>query len=306
MTLLLALLPFLPRTPETPAATKATAKIVATVGETLITKSAVDFIIAQRVKGIFAGLADSTTTFDAARQHLIHQAIVLNYLESRPSAAQSNMAAEIAKIEKQLARSGQTLDQWLDQQSRHRKDFEFELRWRQHWSGYIDNLLSDSRQRKKAFQKWGFHFDGSQVEVAQIFLKVDSDNRQAQMKLADEIHARLIKEGEVADELWKAEVLAHSQSPNRSDQAPPGYVGKIEFRYPMPERFSENAFLLNPGEISLPFQTGLGIHILRVLNRQKGIRTIDQCKDELDSTMKREAFHAIVQRHRKNVSVSIP
>ena len=303
MIIWLTLLLLLPQEPETPTAKP---KVVATVGETSITKSAVDFLIAQRVKGIFAGHADSPATFDAARQHLIDQAIVLDYLDSRPNTAQSNVAAEIVKVEKQLERSGQTLDQWLDQQNRHRQDLEFEIRWRQRWSGYIDNLLNNSKQREKAFQKWGVQFDGTQVEVAQILLKVDSTNRQAQLQLSEKIHARLIEKGTVTDELWNAEVSAHSQSPNGGDQERPGYVGKIEYRYPMPERFSEMSFSLKPEELSAPFQTGLGIHIVRILHRQSGTRTIDQCKDALDSTMKREAFRAILERHRKNVSVSVP
>ena len=303
MPLLLTLILLLPQAPDTPAEKP---EVIATVGETTITKTAADFLIAQRVKGIFAGHADSPSTFDSARQHLIDQAIVLNYLESRPSAPQSDIAAEIVKLERQLARSGQTLDQWLDQQNRHLQDLEFEIRWHQLWSHYIENLLRDSQQREKAFQKWGFHFDGSQVEVAQILLKVNSANRQAQLKLAGEIHARLTQEGDVTDEQWKTEVLAHSQSPNRSDKKRPGYVGKIEYRYPMPERFSERSFSLKHEEVSAPFQTGLGIHIVRLLHRQPGTRTIDQCKDELDSTMKRQAFRTILDRHRKNVSVNVP
>ena len=303
MTLLLTLILLLPQAPETPAEKP---KVIATVGETAITKNAVDFLIAQRVKGIFAGQAGASATFDAARQHLIDQAIVLDYLDSRPGAGQPDIAGEIVKIEKQLARSGQTLDDWLDQQNRHRQDLEFEIRWRQRWSDYIGKLLSNSKQREKAFQKWGFQFDGTQVEVAQILLKVDSGTRQAQLQLANEIHARLIEEGDVTDELWNTEVSAHSQSPNRDDQTQPGYVGKIEYRYPMPERFSEMSFSLKPEELSAPFQTGLGIHIVRILHRQSGTRTIDQCKDALDSTMKREAFRAILERHRKNVSVSVP
>jgi len=303
MTLFLTLILLLPQAPEQPPEKP---KVVATVGETTITKSAVDFLIEQRVKGIFARQADSPATFDAARQHLIDQAIVLDYLESRPNVAHSNIAGEIIKIEKQLARSGRTLDQWLSQQNRHRQDLEFEIRWRQRWSDYIEQLLSDSKQREKAFRRWGFQFDGSQVEVAQILLKVGSGNREAQFKLANEIHARLTKEGEATDELWKAEVLAHSQSPNRIDQERLGYVGKIEFRYPMPERFSETAFSLKPREVGTPFQTGLGIHVLRLLNRQPGTRTMNQCKDELDRTMKREAFHTILDRHRKKVLVGVP
>ncbi len=303
MSLLFSLLLLLPQVSDTPAAAP---KIVAIVGETTITKRAVDFLIAQRVRGIFAGQADSLATFNAARQHLIDQAVVLNYLESRSRAEPSSVADETIKLERQLARSGQTLEQWLDQQNRHRQDLEFEIRWRQHWSLYVDNLLSDSLQRERAFQRWGFHFDGSQVEAAQILLTVDSTNQQAQLKLADEIHARLIRNGNVTDEQWKVEVLAHSQSPNRSDEKRPGYCGKIEYRYPMPERFSKSCFSLKAGEISTPFQTGLGIHIVRLLSHHQGSRTIDQCKDELDRTMKREAFHAILDRHRKNVSVSVP
>ena len=303
MIIWLTLLLLLPQAPDTPTAKP---KVIATVGEASITKSAVDFLISQRVKGIFAGHADSPGTFDLARQHLIDQAIVLDYLDSRPNAAQPNIAAEIVKIQRQLERSGQTLDQWLDQQNRHRQDLEFEIHWRQRWSDYIESLLSNSKQREKAFQKWGFQFDGTQVEVAQILLKVDSGNRRAQLQLADEIHARLIEKGTVTDGLWNAEVSAHSQSPNRGNQEQPGRVGKIEYRYPMPERFSKMSFSLKPGEISAPFQTGLGIHIVRMLNRQPGTRTIDQCKEDLDSTMKREAFRAILGRHRKNVSVSVP
>jgi len=295
--------------PQVPGTTAAAPKVIATVGDTAITKSAVDFLINQRVQGIFAKQANSPATFDAARQHLIDQAIVLNYLESRsgvtPSDIAVTIAAEIKEVEKQLARSDQTLDQWLDQQHRHRKDLEFEIRWRQRWSVYTDKLLKDSKQREKAFQRWGFRFDGSQVEVAQILLKVDPQNRKTQLALADEIHARLTKTETETDQTWNEEVLAHSQSPNRSDKERPGYVGKIEYRFPMPERFSEKSFALKVGEISAPFETGLGIHIVRMLQRQPSIRTIDQCKEDLDRTMKREAFHAILDRHRKKVSVTV-
>jgi len=308
MTFWLTLLLLLPQT--TDDATRAEPKVVATVAETTITKSAVDFLITQRVKGIFAGQANSSTTFDVALQHLIDQAIVLNYLESRPGVTPSDVsvdvAAEITKVEKQLARSDQTLDQWLGQQKRHRQDLEFEIRWRLRWSDYTNNLLSDAKQREKAFQRWGFRFDGSQVEVAQIFLKVDPQSRPAQLKLANEIHARLTDTETVSDKIWNEEVLAHSQSPNRSNQEHPGYVGKIEYAYPMPKRFSESAFSLKPGAISVPIETGLGIHIVRMLKRQPSTRTIDQCKDDLDRTMKREAFHAILDRHRKKVVVGQP
>ncbi len=295
---------------DSPSATNQI-RTVARVGQTPVTRRAVDRLIANRISGIFSAQAGSETTRAIARQHLIDRTIVLDYLESQTGMPPFDVKVAIKKMEDQLARSGRTLDLWLTQNDQHRQDLELEMRWRHHWHLYTQKLLTNESQRQKAFVRWGFQFDGSKVEVAQILLKVNSLNRADKLQLATEIHNRLTKADVSIEEVWKAEVLAHSNSPNRGSASPnssssdgyPGYVGWIEYAYPMPPRFAEQVFSHQPREFSVPFETGLGIHIVRVLNRQPGDRTIDQCQKKLDRTMQREAFQEILKRHRSKVPV---
>lgn len=291
-------------------------QIVATVGPYQITRQSVEALISRRVTGIFQSQAGTPETFQIARQQLIDQAIVLDYLESRPKAKPLDISVEIKKIEDELARSEQTLDQWLADTKRHRVDLEFKLRWRKRWGSYLERWLNDPAARKSAFERWHFQFDGSKVEVAQILLKRDSQRSrktQTELKqLAQSIWTRLTNstndqsespQTTVDAEIWKEEVLTHSDSPNRNAANTPGYVGWIEYQTPMPERFSIAAFDLSVDQVSKPIETGLGIHIIRLLKKQPGKRSQTECKTQLDRVMKREAFQNILRRHRKQVDV---
>lgn len=306
--------------------------ILATVGQTVVRQSTVNTLNDQSLGGIFSGLAKLPVSQAISLQHCIDRATVLDYLVKRREETDLfDVSVAVDAFEQQLSRSETKLETWFQQKGMHRSDLEFMLIWQHFWTAHLQSLRQPNADgssstgasagyRELLFERFGYQFNGTKVEVAQILIRVPAPELVANaMNNAEAIYGRLdaalkaaganpgdaTTERQSFDTAWKAEVMAHSDSPQRTDPKMPGYVGWIEFNTPMPAAFSAAAFATAPGNLSKPVRTRFGIHILRVITRQEGTRTIQQCEAPLDELMRREAFEAILELHREEVQIEL-
>jgi len=115
------------------------------------------------------------------------------------------------------------------------------------------------------------------VEARHILIKLDpgaDDKADAAGKARAEEIAEMARGGQDFAELAKT----HSEGPSR-DQG--GYLGKFQ-QGQMVKPFSDMAFSLSPGEISVPVKTQFGWHIIKVESvEEASTRTLEESREEI-------------------------
>jgi hypothetical protein len=80
-------------------------------------------------------------------------------------------------------------------------------------------------------------------------------------------------------------------------------LGKIARHAPMDEAFSRAAFMLQPGEISPPVRTRVGVHLIRCDEVRPGSKQIPDVKDAIDDALAQELLDKISGRERQITAV---
>ena len=134
------------------------------------------------------------------------------------------------------------------------------------WKRYCDKYLT-ADNLEKYFERYRREFDGTQLRVAQILFKLPASADDAAITAAKE-RATALREGIVSGKTAFADAAKkHSDSPSKSNG---GDIGWIERHQPMPEDYSKIAFSVKKGEVSQPFVTSFGVHLISVLDEKPG------------------------------------
>lgn len=233
----------------------------------------------------------------------INQLVIIDFLRVHNLAAGENeIRLEVDSLKTKLATVEKTIADHLAQTNQTQEDLEFNLSWQLAWKRYLDQMLTDELLESH-FQNKKRQFDGSELRVAHLLLKPDSDN-DANPEKTSEVsrrNAERIKSQIDAGELsWDQAVIQNSDAPTKESG---GEIGWIKWTGPMPDTFTKAAFELDPNEISEPIQTKFGVHIIRCIEFKPGKLG---WRDQLESVKKSatlELFNAVVAQHRPKMTV---
>ncbi|WP_044398890.1 peptidylprolyl isomerase [Lacinutrix sp. Hel_I_90] len=132
-----------------------------------------------------------------------------------------------------------------------------------------------------------------EVSVAHIMLNENQDSTEDSEVKINEIYQRL-KQGEAF------EALAKQFSQDKSSSAKGGLLKPFSGGELSSLEFEEMAFGLNKvGEISKPFKTNFGWHIIKLIDK-KPMSTYSDMKSELESKIKRDTRSKIINDSRVN------
>ncbi len=280
--------------------TNANLAIAATVDGQPIYVNEVDREVAKVIRGREIEPAALKLLKAQALEQLIGQRLILSYLQERgSSASDQDLQLEIERIEKSLATQNLTLDDYLQKSGLSGAELQHALRWQMSWEKYLDRYLSD-KNLETYFEKNRRQFDGTQLRVAHILLKVNSpDDKQS-------VEKALAQAAEIRNEIASGQVT-FAQAAEKYSQSPSGKkggdIGLISRHEPMPESFASPAFALDKDEISQPVVTPFGVHLIQCLEIKTGERTWQDARGELMPAVTRYLFDWIVQRERPNAQV---
>lgn len=230
----------------------------------------------------------------------VQRTLVLQELTAQKKAASTaDVEQSLTRIQKQLKERGATLESYLKQLSLTESQLRDELRWGLTWDAYLQTQLTDANLQRY-FEKHRREFDGTQLRVAHILWKTSaSDDRDSIQRLIET--AKTVRDEIVGSKLTFAQAAArYSQAPT----APVGGdIGWIERRRPMPPAFSQAAFRLEPGDVSEPVETMLGVHLITCLEVKPGDAQWQSMRDELTREMTRYLFDWLAQRRAKSAKV---
>ncbi len=146
-------------------------------------------------------------------------------------------------------------------------------------------------------------FEPEKVRARHIFLSTVEVDDKTREDLIRSIHLKL-KNKEAS---FEALAKAHSEDPRTKDQG-----GDLNWfsRERMPEDFTTPVFALKPEELSEPFRTRLGWHLVEVMDRQeKRLLTYEETKDEiiayLESERTEETVKVLMEKLRKVANIQL-
>jgi len=236
----------------------------------------------------------------AALDQVIDRKLVMAHLTATNQAAsKADVDAELAQFEKSLKAQNLTLAQHCERVGLSLDDVRRSLAWKLSWKRYCEKHLTP-QNLEKYFQAHRGEFDGTQLRVAQILLKVPRDADDAAVAAAKEKATKL--RGEIT-----GGKISFAEAAKRFSQAPSaaagGDIGWIERHRPMPEDFSKTAYSLKQGDVSDPLVSPFGVHLITVLEEKPGNKSWKDVETELRPAVTIYLFRWIADKERAGAKI---
>jgi len=234
-------------------------------------------------------------------QRLIDYRLVREFLEERniePKPAQ--LDAAVRRVHGQIRAQGGDPETVLKQHGLNDDALRRELWLPVAWHTYARQIITDRAIRER-FRKRRRQFDGTRVRASQILLKLsrdatEADKRQAVGRL--EGIRRDILAGRIA---FADAAKQHSQAPSGKQG---GDVGVFGYSGDMPQAVARVAFSLKKGEISQPFVTRFGVHLLQVTDVTPGQLSLEDARPKVFRQIAQQRWDDLVTRLRKTATIT--
>ena len=274
--------------------------VAATVGDATIYVDEVREQLQRGLKGRQVEPAARPALQAHSLRQLIDRELIYGYLKQRKIAASAGeIKAEIDEIELRLAMQKQTLAGFLKETGQTRQAFEKALIWKLSWEAYLERNVTD-RNLEAYFKANRSRFDGTQVRISQILLRVKDASDQAAIDAALKQAAAIRKEI-VAGTLSFADAAAKHSAGSTAKTG--GDLGFIERRGAMGETISKAAFALKKGAISPPLVTQFGVHLVRCTDVKPGEKKWTDVRRQLERQLPRYLFRWLADRNRQAATI---
>ena len=277
------------------AATGTPREIAATVNDKPIYASAID----TQIELLIPNLDRKSARYQQFRRDLLAKTIdrylALEYLHhSKIAASNDDIQLAIIRLEKRLKLKQQSLDDYLREQDISRAELKHRIDWQISWNRYLNKYLSDTNL-KKYFTDYKSRFDGTTFEISQILLAAHPGDPAKQKATVDQAN-QIIRD-------VHSDTISFSDAAKRYSISPTGKtggrVGSIKYQGSMPLQFSNIACALKAGEVSVPFTSKFGVHILRCNSINAGTRTWQQARPQLREALVESFFSFLVNTRRE-------
>lgn len=233
---------------------------------------------------------------------LIERRLMREFLESRKARpSQTELEEQVALVlkliqdggddpEKVLAKMGMT-------QEKLREELALPLAWKSHLRFVVTN-----QSLREYFEKRRPQFDGTEIRVRQVFLKLPAE---ADEKTLTEARAKLekLKRDIESGAITFADVAQkHSEAPSKTEG---GDTGWITYRGKLPAAVSDAAFDLKDNEISEPIRSPFGLHLVTVTERKPGELSLEDVRAVVFNELSQELWQETVKAQRAKAKIEL-
>lgn len=275
-----------------------TSKTLAVVNGVKITESDLEFLYLSR--DVREELKASVR--DRYIDQLIERSLLKQFLQERKIEAPESVVEErVARAEKLITRENLNFDETLKNLGYTRESFRQEVALPLAWLEHARLAITD----RAIAQYWKNHrtkFDGTEVRAAHIVKRLPRDTAAEESDSVRKQLAELrqsIIDGQVS---FEEAARKHSDSPSAKDG---GDLGQFAFRGRMPEALTSVAFRLKPGEVSEPFESPFGIHLLTVNEVVPGDLSLEDARGEIFQELSSRLQSGLIAELRGKAEISI-
>ncbi len=233
---------------------------------------------------------------------LIERQLMREFLQSRKARpSQTELDEQVARVLKLIRDSGDDPDKLLAKFGMTRETLKGELALPLTWKAYL-RLIVTSQQLRQYFEKHRAEFDGTEVRVRQIFLKLPKDADAKAVKTAED-KLRLLKPEIASGQLsFENAARQYSDAPSKTKG---GDAGWISYRGKLPAAVSEAAFALKTGEVSEPVRSPFGVHLVTVTERKPGELSLEDVRSVVFNQLSQELWDETVKAQRAKAKIEI-
>ncbi len=218
---------------------------------------------------------------------LIDRRLIEAFLaERRIEADKIELDNQVARIERLIHDAGKQPQQILGEIGYTPETLRNELALVVKWHAYVNQVTTPATLRAY-FEQHKNELDGTQIRARQVFLKIadpaDEAGRQKALARLKQIRADI-----AAGTLdFAAAAKMYSESPSG---AKGGDVGYFKYRGKMPVSFTRQVFDLDVGEMSEPFTSPFGAHLVQVTERKPGDLSLEDVRPQVVSQVREELW----------------
>jgi parvulin-like peptidyl-prolyl isomerase len=285
------------------SSTQQESPVAATIdGQEVISIREVDQLVAAITQGGDLSPALRDRMRKTALQQLIGRHIILKYLEEKRTAAtETDIQAYVSQLHTKLTNQNVTWETFLDRIGLSQNEFKTSVKWKLSWDNYLRLRLSDENLQK-FFEQNRQHFDGTEIKVSQILIKLPADAEPAKIQEAIDQLQKIKQQVEENRLTFQDAAEKYSQAESASLG---GQLGRIPRQNAMPDVFSKTAFELNPQEISDPVVTNIGVHLVLCEEVFPGQRSRSEVEGEVRQEAIRYLFNWVVNEKKGDHQIQI-
>ena len=283
--------------PATPAGTS----VVARVGDTPIFRAELDAAL-RRLGYARLQSPEQRLRLEAETiEQLVDERLMRREVEKEQITVNEDDVTEVVnRMRGQFAGRSISFDAFLAQSGRDEPSLRSQLRLEMGLNKLFVPRLNEEALAA-AFEKHRRDIDGTVLRASHIVLRPDparGDGALEEMRRKADAIRREILTGVItfADAAKK-----YSAGPSRRQGGDVGYFPRQNV---LDEVFSRTAFSLSKGELSKPFATPFGVHIVLVTDVQPGLGRIDALRPQLEKLIVQQAVREITTRGRQTTEIT--
>lgn len=275
--------------------TKDARQVLVTVNQHNITEGDLDFSYLSR--GITGDVKPATRQ---VLERLVNQRLMEDFLAQQKIVVPPRQLDEsVLKIEKLIRKKGDDPKQVLTRMGLTPEKLRTAIALPLAWNSYAKREITPARIQSY-FETHHEELDGTRVEARHILLKLPQDPgddaiQKAKQKLAS------LREQILAGKFSFAEAAArHSEAPSKNDG---GKLVTSAYQGKMPLALTQQIFPLKTGEISAPFQSPFGVHIVKLNKKHPGQFSLEDVRGEIFNILSRLLWNSTVQKLRSTAKI---
>jgi parvulin-like peptidyl-prolyl isomerase len=272
---------------------------IAVVNGTAITENDLEFLYLSR--DVREEIRPSVR--DRYIEQLIDRLLLKEFLRSRKIQAPESVVKErVERAEKLISQEGLDFGESLKNLGYTRASFAEEVALPLAWRAHARLAITD----KAITEYWKIHrskFDGTEVRAAQIVKRLPRDTKDADRKALSQELAEIRQSIVDGKTTFSAAAAEYSDSPSGTDG---GNLGQFAFRGRMPLDLTKVAFRLKTGEISKPFESPFGIHILTITEIVPGDLSLEDARGEIFHELSGKLQAGLISQLREKAEIKRP
>lgn len=167
------------------------------------------------------------------------------------------------------------------------------------WATYMETIV----RRNHFHLEWDYHrqeFDGTRVKASQIVFHVKPDASTAEWTAAEKKMQEILTEILDGKLTFAEAATKYSHSPSARNG---GSMGEFEYYGRVDPAIAKVVFELMPGDVSVPFRTQFGVHIIKVDSRLNGTLSMEDARGEMLKKISRQTWNDVVMQEREKATI---